>query len=102
MGADLFDSNVAAMAAALVLAQTVDGDTGGVSTMTVFCYAALGLLSSFLGIATARIGKHGNPSRALNSSTYVTTAIFVVLTALATALFEGFRWEIWAASAVGL
>ena len=102
MGADLFDSNVAAMAAALVLAQTIDGDTGGVSTMTVFCYAALGLLSSILGIATARIGKHGNPTRALNSSTYVTTAIFVVLTALATALFEGFRWEIWAASAVGL
>ena len=102
MGADLFDSNVAAMAAALVLAQTIDGDTGSISTMTVFCYAALGLLSSILGIATARIGKHGNPTRALNSSTYVTTAIFVVLTALATALFEGFRWEIWAASAVGL
>ena len=90
MGADLFDSNVAAMAAALVLAQAIDGDAGGVSTMTVFCYAALGLLASILGIATARIGKHGNPTRALNSSTYVTTAIFVALTALATALFEGF------------
>ena len=102
MGADLFDSNVAAMAAALVLAQAIDGDAGGVSTMTVFCYAALGLLASILGIATARIGKHGNPTRALNSSTYVTTAIFVVLTALATALFEGFRWEIWGASTVGL
>ena len=102
MGADLFDSNVAAMAAALVLAQAIDGDAGGVSTMTVFCYAALGLLASILGIATARIGKHGNPTRALNSSTYVTTAIFVALTALATALFEGFRWEIWGASTVGL
>ncbi|MEZ4627608.1 MAG: hypothetical protein R2912_05810 [Eubacteriales bacterium] len=28
---------------------------------------------------TARIGKHGNPTRALNSSTYVTTAVYVVL-----------------------
>ena len=102
MGADLFDSNVAAMAAALVLAQSIDGQASGVSTMMVFCYAALGLLSSILGIATARIGKNGNPTRALNSSTYVTTAIFVVLTALATFLFEGFRWEIWAASSVGL
>ena len=102
MGADLFDSNVAAMAAALVLAQAIDGGASGVSTMMVFCYAALGLLASILGIATARIGKHGNPTRALNSSTYVTTAIFVALTALATALFEGFRWEIWAASTVGL
>ena len=102
MGADLFDSNVASMAAALVLAQTIDGGTSGTSTMMVFCYAALGLLSSILGIATARIGKNGNPTNALNSSTYVTTAIFVVLTALATALFEGFQWRIWAASSVGL
>ena len=102
MGADLFDSNVAAMAAALVLAQTIDGGTGGVSTMTVFCYAALGLLASILGIATARIGKNGNPTNALNSSTYVTTAIFVILTALATSLFEGFSWRIWGASTVGL
>ena len=102
MGADLFDSNVAAMAAALVLAQTIDGGTSGVSTMMVFCYAALGLLSSILGIATARIGKNGNPTNALNSSTYVTTAIFVALTAVATALFEGFSWRIWGASTVGL
>ena len=42
----------------------------------VFCYAILGLLASIIGIATARIGKHGNPTRALNSSTYVTTGIF--------------------------
>ncbi len=102
MGADLFDSNVAAMSAALVLAQSIDGGVQGVSTGMVFCYAALGLLASILGIATARIGKNGNPTRALNSSTYVTTAIFVVLTALATALFDGFQWRIWAASAVGL
>ena len=103
MGADLFDSNVASMAAALVLAQAIDGNlTTGPSTMMVFCYAALGLISSILGIATARIGKNGNPTKALNSSTYVTTGIFIALTALATALFEGFEWRIWGASTVGL
>ena len=102
MGADLFDSNVASMAAALVLAQTIDGHITGASTMMVFCYAALGLISSILGIATARIGKNGNPTKALNSSTYVTTGIFVALTALATALFDGFEWRIWGASTVGL
>ena len=102
MGADLFDSNVASMAAALVLAQAIDGGIKGVSTMMVFCYAALGLLASILGIATARIGKNGNPTRALNSSTYVTTAIYMVLTAAATFLFEGFEWRIWAASSMGL
>ncbi len=102
MGADLFDSNVAAMAAALVMAVALDKNPGGVNAAMVLCYAALGLLSSIIGIATARIGKNGNPTKALNASTYVTTAIFVALTALATALFEGFRWEIWGASAVGL
>lgn len=102
MGADLFDSNVAAMAAALVMAVSLDGSAGGVNTMMVFCYAALGLLASALGVSMAKIGSHGSPTRALNASTYVTTGIFVGLTALCTALFDGFRWEIWGASTVGL
>ena len=72
MGADLFDSNVAAMASALVIAQSLSGGAYATISM-VFCYAILGLLASIIGIATARIGKHGNPTRALNSSTYVTT-----------------------------
>ena len=102
MGADLFDSNVAAMSAALVMAATLDGTTGNFNTIMVFCYAAIGLLASIIGIFTAKIGKNGNPTKALNSSTYVTTAVFLVLTALATLLFDGFKWEIWGASSVGL
>ena len=101
MGADLFDSNVAAMASALVIAQSLSGGAFA-NTSMVFCYAILGLLASVVGIATARVGKNGNPTRALNSSTYVTTAIFLALTAGATLLFEGFSWRIWGASAVGL
>ncbi|HCG36365.1 MAG TPA: sodium-translocating pyrophosphatase [Clostridiales bacterium] len=101
MGADLFDSNVAAMTAALVIAQTLDTSTP-VNTAMVFCYAALGLISSILGIATARIGKNGNPTRALNASTYVTTGIFIVLTAFSTYFFNGFEWRIWGASTIGL
>ena len=101
MGADLFDSNVAAMASALVMAQALDGGTG-VNSAMVFCYAAIGLLASIIGIACARVGKNGNPTRALNSSTYSTTAIFIVLTAAATWLLDGFEWRIWGASAVGL
>ena len=102
MGADLFDSNVASMAAALVIAASLDKAAGGtVNTSTVFCYAAIGLLASIIGVATARMGKHGNPTKALNSSTYVTTALFGVLTALATWTFN-FQWRIWGASAVGL
>ena len=100
MGPDLFDSNVAAMASALVIAQSLSGDFANISM--VFCYGILGLLSSILGIATARISKKGTPTKALNSSTYVTTAIFMILTALATAFIPGFSWRIWGAATVGL
>ena len=101
MGADLFDSNVAAMASALVIAQALP-DVGFNNVSMIFCYAALGLLASIIGIATARIGKHGNPTRALNSSTYVTTGVYILLTAVATLIFDGFSWRIWGAAAVGL
>lgn len=101
MGADLFDSNVAAMTSAIVIAQSLSGGTYNNISM-IFCYAVLGLFSSIIGIATARISKDGNPTKALNSSTYVTTAIFLGLTALATGLIPGFSWRIWGASAVGL
>lgn len=101
MGADLFDSNVAAMTSAIVIAQSLSGGEFANISM-VFCYGILGLLSSIIGIATARIGKNGNPTSALNSSTYVTTAIFMALTALATWLIPGFSWRIWAAATVGL
>ena len=101
MGADLFDSNVAAAASALVIAGTLSGQ--GYDTISmVFCYSLLGLIASVIGIAAARVGKDGNPTKELNSSTYVTTAVFMVLTAIATAVFPGFSWRIWGASATGL
>ncbi|MEG0912864.1 MAG: sodium-translocating pyrophosphatase [Oscillospiraceae bacterium] len=102
MGADLFDSNVASMAAALVMATSLDFAIGGTMNVgMVFCFAALGLLASIIGVMTARIGKKGNPTRALNSSTYVTTGVYILLTAAATFLF-GFEWRIWGACIVGL
>lgn len=102
MGADLFDSNVASMAAALVMAASLDKALGGMKYVsTVFCFAALGLLASIIGVMTARIGKRGSPTKALNSSTYVTTGVYTVLTAIASCIF-GFSWRIWAACIVGL
>ena len=102
MGADLFDSNVAAMASALVLAQSLSGGD--------FSQCVHGVLLRHSGPAGLHHrdrhrpdrAKTATPPTALNSSTYVTTAIFLVLTALATALFDGFSWRIWGASAVGL
>ncbi len=102
MGADLFDSNVASMAAALVMAVSIDKVAGGtVNAATVFCYAAIGLLASIVGVMTARMKEGGEPTTALNSNTYVTTALYGVLTAIATVVFN-FEWRIWGASAIGL
>jgi hypothetical protein len=49
----------------------------------------------------ARIGKNGDPTKALNNSTYVTTGIYAVLTLLATIAFN-FEWRIWGACIAGL
>ncbi|MFI5359739.1 MAG: sodium-translocating pyrophosphatase [Halanaerobiales bacterium] len=100
MGADLFDSNVASMAAALVMATSLGGIYSK-NVVMVFAYAAIGLLASIIGVATARIDENGNPGKALNSSTYVTTITYALLTALSTWLFN-FEWRIWGATAVGL
>ncbi len=100
MGADLFDSNVASMAAALVMALAIDKGPGQFSIL-VFIYAALGLLSSTIGVLVARMGKNASPTRALNLSTYVTTAIYFMLTALVTFLFK-LEWRVWGATTAGL
>ncbi|MGI6174055.1 MAG: sodium-translocating pyrophosphatase [Christensenellales bacterium] len=102
MGADLFDSNVAAMTSALVIASSLGATTTLANTAMVFMYAAIGLIASIVGIATARIPEGGSPTKALNSSTYVTSAVFLVLTALVTLIFRDFSWRIWGASAAGL
>jgi len=102
MGADLFDSHVASLAAALVMASAIDSTiTGNQNITLVFVYATLGLLASIIGILFAKMGKKGNPTRALNLSTYITTGIFTVLTALATWIFN-FEWRIFGASITGL
>jgi K(+)-stimulated pyrophosphate-energized sodium pump len=102
MGADLFDSNVASMAAALVMGVALDRANGGtMNAAMVFCYAAAGLLASIIGVMTARMKENGTPTKALNSNTYVTCAIFAVLTAVATYVFK-FKWQIWFASSIGL
>ncbi len=101
MGADLFDSNVASMAAAFVLSTSLDKTGAANNTSMVFCYAALGLLASIIGVGCARMGKKTGPTKALNTSTYTTTAIYVILTGIATAVFS-FEWRIWGASIIGL
>ena len=84
MGADLFDSQVASLAAALVIAAPLG------EIEVIFCLGALGLLASVIGVLFARVGENGNPSKALNGGTYLTCGIFAVLTLIAF-LASGFR-----------
>ena len=101
MGADLFDSHVASLAAALVMAASIDSASNSHNVEMVFIFAALGLLSSIIGVVFAKMGKKGNPTRALNLSTYITTGIFAVLTLLATFLFK-FEWRLYIVTVLGL
>lgn len=95
MGADLFDSNVASIAAAIVLAAPL----GQVDL--IFAFGGFGLLASIIGVLAARVGSHGNPGKALNNGTYITAIIFALLTFAATIIFK-FELRLWIATFVGL
>ena len=101
MGADLFDSHVASLAAALVMAASIDQGTLGKNIELVFVFAAIGLLSSIIGVMFAKMGKKGNPTRALNLSTYITTGIFALLTGIAT-LIRNYEWRLYLVTVLGL
>jgi len=97
MGADLFDSHVASLAAALVMAISLGGDNPAL----VFTFAAIGLLASIIGVGFSKMGKNDDPTFALNLGTYLTTGIYAALTALATWLLK-YNWRIWGATIIGL
>lgn len=95
MGADLFDSNIAAIAAAMVIALPL----GQIDLL--FCFASLGLLSSIIGVLFSKVGEDGDPNAALNRGTYLTCGIFTVLTLAATLLFK-LEFRLWVATIVGM
>jgi K(+)-stimulated pyrophosphate-energized sodium pump len=103
MGADLFDSYVASIVAVMILGVALDLVTGSTSLyiQVPLVFGGVGIFSSIIGALTVRIGKKGNPGKALNMGTYVTCIIFGGLTALTT-YFMGYDWRIWGAAVVGL
>jgi K(+)-stimulated pyrophosphate-energized sodium pump len=102
MGADLFDSYVASVVAAMILGVGLDlaGNTNTFVQIPLV-FAGMGILAAALGALTVRVSRGGDPGRALNNGTYVTCIIFSVLTALAT-WYLGFQWQLWGATIVGL
>lgn len=108
MGADLFDSNIASFAATVTIASslTVIMKKFGLDVdyvPIIFGYASMGLLASIIGVLVARIGKKGSPTRALNSLTYITTALFIIFTLIITLVIDlDGKWRIWGATIIGL
>ncbi len=97
-GADLFDSYVAAVMAAMIL--------GGASQIAYqeivpLVFSGLGIFSSIIGVAVVRVGKGGDPGKALNLGTYATCIAFGLLT-LAATFFLGYDMRIWWATVAGL
>jgi len=99
MGADLFDSYVASVVAAMILGVGLDVPSKYVQIPLVF--AGLGILSAVIGALLVRVGPKGDPGAALNRGTYITCIAFGILTALATWCLE-YEWAFWGAVVVGL
>ena len=99
MGADLFDSNIAAIAAAMVVAMALPEEAKGLSI--IFCFGALGLLASIVGVFCSRVNKKGNISGALNGGTYLTGALFAVFSLVASLVCD-FDLRIWGAAIIGM
>jgi K(+)-stimulated pyrophosphate-energized sodium pump len=105
MGADLFDSYVASIVAVMTL--------GGADALVGFgfkwipfvdvplVFAGLGVVASILGVAVVRVGKKGNPGKALNLGTYLTCIIFGLLT-LGVTMYLEINIGVWAAAVIGL
>jgi K(+)-stimulated pyrophosphate-energized sodium pump len=79
MGADIFDSFVAAVVAVMILGyELYDPDV----TYVIFplLLSAAGIFASLIGMLFVRTGEGNDPGRALNTGTVATTAILGVMT----------------------
>jgi K(+)-stimulated pyrophosphate-energized sodium pump len=97
-GADLFDSYVAAIMAAMIIGSSYDIQYLKTAPLV---FAGLGIIASIIGIASVRVGKGGDPGKSLNLGTYLTCAVFILLTYGASSLL-GYDIRIWQATVAGL
>jgi K(+)-stimulated pyrophosphate-energized sodium pump len=86
----------------MILGTAMDlGTSSFFFTRVPLVFAAIGILAAVLGAFTVRVGKGGDPGRALNMGTYVTCVIFSVLT-FAVSFYLQYDLRIWGAAIVGL
>ncbi|UCE95174.1 MAG: sodium-translocating pyrophosphatase [Candidatus Bathyarchaeota archaeon] len=102
MGADLFDSYVASIVAVMILGEGLSLVTPRENLVSLpLIFAGLGVIASLIGVAIVRVGKKGNPGKALNWGTYFTCVVLIGLTFIVTYVLE-FPLAIWGALTVGL
>jgi K(+)-stimulated pyrophosphate-energized sodium pump len=97
-GADLFDSYVAAIMAAMIIGSSYEIQYLKTAPLV---FAGLGIIASIIGIASVRVGKGGDPGKSLNLGTYLTCVVFIILTYGASSLL-GYDIRIWQATVTGL
>ena len=97
-GADLFDSYIAALMAAMILGRTAEYPY---LVSLPLLFAGCGIFSSIIGIIFVRVGSSGKVGRSLNIGTYVTCLLFTIFT-LTTSLLMGYDLQIWGATVAGL
>lgn len=127
MGSDLFDSYVASILAAMMLAavfaiageiRAPAGDVsittvGAILVITPIVLCGIGLIASLIGIYLIKLRGSEEPGKALNTGTYLATLIYFGLSALIIFLLilsepsmtseeVGLLWRIWGTSAIGL
>lgn len=84
MGADLFESYVGSILAAITLGLFAFGLDGALFPLLL---ASVGIIASIIGIMTIRLNKNKYPQKILRSGTYVAGAIFFFFTVLLTYWF---------------
>jgi len=75
MGADLYDSYVAGVLAAMIIGGLTLGVMGVILPLLI---KALGIFASIIGLFLVRVRGKGSPGSALNRGTYITCIIFAV------------------------
>lgn len=100
MGADLADSYIASIVAVMILGHTLR-HVFPIAREIPLIFAGLGIISALIGVATVRVGKGGNPGKALNLGTYITCILYAILT-FTIAAYLHIDLRIWGATLVGL
>jgi K(+)-stimulated pyrophosphate-energized sodium pump len=100
MGADLFDSFVASIAASMILGVAMMSVNSSFAILPMLL-AGAGIFASILGMLFMKFSVGNNPGAALNRGTYITCVIFAVLALFLRELLN-LNWGIYFATIAGL